>query len=351
MAGSYTTLVVGEVRRFRCSACGRGFSERTFAYGYYTKRTLDPREIHRAVSQGENVSSISRHLGASPASIQNRMDRLSRAGIAMHEDILGGMTLGEHLAADGFESFDRSQYHPNQINILVGKTSQFLYGYTHVTIRRKGRMTGAQKAARERLEQRWRAPRAGNRASFGRLVSGIDPLWDRSKLQTLKLWTDEHQDYPKAIMDTEPLLLAMHDGSFVHETWPSTAPRNQWNPLFPVNYYDRELRKDVAAYRRESTCFTRNVSNGLSRMACHMIYHNYQKPYRVEWPQTDDSVHAEVAGVARELVEAQLRKLYSERPFLGHHNLSDESRKIWLKQSVTPLKEKPDYLPAYARSM
>mgnify|MGYP002350568608 CR=1 FL=1 len=350
LAGSYETLVVGTVRRFRCTACGRGFSERTFDYGYFTKRTLDVREIHRAVSQGESVSSIARHLHASTASIQNRMDRLGRAGIAMHEDILATMTLGEDLVADGFESFDRSQYHPNQIDILTGKTSQFLYGYTHATIRRKGRMTRAQKATRARLERRWRAPRAGNRAAFGRLVSCIDPLWDRSKLRRLELWTDEHRDYPKAIADTEPLLLAMHDGSFRHRTWPSTAPRNLHNPLFSVNYYDRELRKDLAAFRRESTCFTRNTSNGLMRMACHMVYHNYQKPYRVEWPQTGGPVHAEAAGVDRALVAALLRKLYSERPFMGHHRLSDESRRIWLKQAVTPLKEKPDYLPAYARA-
>jgi len=350
MAGSYMTLVVGKVRRFRCTACGRGFSERTFDYGYFTKRTLDVREIHRAVSQGECVSSIARHLGASPASIQNRMDRLGRASIAMHEDILASLKLGEHLVADGFESFDRSQYHPNQINILTGNTSQFLYGYTHVTIRRKGGMTRAQKLTRARLEQSWRAPRAGIRTSFSRLVARIDPLWDRSKMRHLELWTDEHQAYPKAIMDTEPLLLAMHDGSFAHKTWPSTALRNLHNPLFSVNYYDRELRKDLAAFRRESTCFTRNVSNGLMRIACHMVYHNYQKPYRVEWPQTDGSVHSEVAGVDREMVEIHLGKLYTDRPFLGHHRLSDESRKIWLKQSVTPLKERPDYLPAYARA-
>ncbi|GAB1432910.1 hypothetical protein MASR2M29_15350 [Spirochaetota bacterium] len=41
--------------------------------------------------------------------------------------------------ADGFESFDRSQYFPNQINLVLGKNSQFLYDYSHTTIRRKGR--------------------------------------------------------------------------------------------------------------------------------------------------------------------------------------------------------------------
>ena len=133
-------------------------------------------------------------------------------------------------------------------------------------------------------------------------------------------------------------------------SWPSTAPRHLLNPLFAVNYYDRELRKDVAAFRRESTCFTRNVANGLSRFVCHMAYHNYQKPYRVEPAQIDGSVHAEVAGIDRGLIRAQLARLYSDRPFIDQHTPSVEAARIWLKQAATPLKKKPDRLPAYASS-
>ncbi|HUW69417.1 MAG TPA: hypothetical protein VMX33_04230, partial [bacterium] len=115
-----------------------------------------------------------------------------------------------------------------------------------------------------------------------------------------------------------------------------------------VNYYDRELRKDLAAFRRESTCFTRNVANGLSRFACHMAYHNYQKPYRVESVQTDASVHAEKAGIDPKAIRAQLARLYSDRPFISQHKPSDEAARIWLKRAATPLKKKPDRLPAYA---
>jgi len=349
-AGFYMTAVVGAVARFKCTACNRGYSVRTFAYGYYTKRTLDAREIQRAISQSESVSSIARHLGASTASIQNRIDRLARACLAMHTDLIATLTLREHLVADGFESFDRSQYYPNQINILVGKRSQFLYALTHVTIRRKGRMSSAQKDLRNRFEQLWRAPRAGIRTSFARLLTAIDPLWDRTRLPRLQLWTDEHRDYPAAIMDTIPLLVAMHDGSFSHMTCPSTAPRTLLNPLFAVNYYDRELRKDLAAFRRESTCYTRNVANGLSRFACHMAYHNYQKPYRVDSAQTRTFVHAEVAGIDHRAIGAQLARLYTDRPFISQHKPSDEAARIWLKQAPTPLKKNPDRLPAYART-
>lgn len=347
-AGFYATAVVGAVQRFKCSACGRGFSERTFAFGYYTKRTIDPSEIHRAISQSESVSSIARHLGASTASIQNRIDRLARASLAMHARLTATLELREHLVADGFESFDRSQFFPNQINLLVGKRSQFLYGLTHVTSRRKGRMTPAQKVKRETFELLWRAPRGGTRSSFAKLMASIDPLWNRVSMPRLHLWTDEHRDYPPAIMATPPLLEAALDGSFRHLTWPSTAPRDLYSPLFAVNYYDRELRKDLAALRRESTCFTRNVANGLSRLACHMAYHNYQKPYRVKASKRVDLAHAEVAGIRREAIDECLSSLYIERPFITRCDPNANDRRIWLKGAPTPLKQEADYLPAFA---
>jgi len=77
--GSYMTKVVGPVLRFKCSVCGKGFSERTFSINYYTKRLLDLREIHRAISQSESVSSVARHLACTADSIQNRIDRLGRS--------------------------------------------------------------------------------------------------------------------------------------------------------------------------------------------------------------------------------------------------------------------------------
>ena len=116
--GSYTTQVSGEVQRFRCRLCGRGFSERTTSIDYFAKKALDYPEIHRATCASESVSSIARHLGCSVASVVNRQDRLGRNCLAMQARLLEGHRLEEDLVADGFESFDRSQYVPNALNIL-----------------------------------------------------------------------------------------------------------------------------------------------------------------------------------------------------------------------------------------
>jgi len=346
--GSYHTKVVGSVPRFRCLACGKGFSERTFSVDYYTKRLFNLREIHRAASQGESVSSIARHLAGSIASIENRVERLSRNCIAMHEYLVADLKLSENLVADGFESFDRSQYFPNNINLLVGQDSQYLYGVTHTTIRRKGRMTRHQKRMREKLEQTYRAPKQGIQASFTRLLGLIPKLWDRALLPQLRLWTDEHHAYPRSILHVSHLAQCQCDGSFVHSTWPSKAHRTISNPLFPANYFDRELRKDIAAFRRESTCYTRNTANGLARLMLHLVYHNYQKPFRVGPGRKTENVHAEIAGVSAARIAGQFAMFYTERAFLSKQKLSAEGRRIWLKEAVTPLKVGATYLPRYA---
>ena len=349
-AGCYLTLVIGSVRRFTCIACGRSFSERTFSIDYYTKRNLDFREIHRAISQSESQSSIARHLGCSSESVQNRIDRLARNCLALHEQLLASIKLSEHLVADGFESFDRSQYFPNQINLLVGKQSQFLYGVTHTTIRRKGCMTTTQKRARAQIETRFRPPPTAIEHSFTRLLEIVPSMWSPMTMQTLTLWTDEHQAYPRSINRIPTLKSARDSGSFVHHTVSSKSARTVSNPLFAVNYYDRELRKDVAAFRRESTCFTRNVSNGLSRFVLHLVYHNYQKHHRVRVCRTSMQVHAEVAGINAGHIAKCFSWLYLKRLFLTKEHLSDDNKKIWLKESITPLKKGQDYVPQYARA-
>ena len=347
-AGSYLTHVAGTVARFRCLACGRGFSERTFSIDYYTKRRFDLKEIHRSVCQGESLSSIARHCTCSVGSVQNRVERLSRNSLAMHEHLLSGLDLSEDLVADGFESFDRSQYFPNHINLLVGQQSQFLYGVTHTTIRRKGRMTRHQKRMRERLEKTFLAPGKAVETSFACLLGLIPRMWDPARLPRLTLRTDEHCAYPRSVQRVPRLAQGLAEGTFSHEAWSSTAPRTLLNPLFPVNYYDRELRKDLAAFRRESTCYTRNAANGLARFMLHLVYHNYQKPYRVGPGRKTEEVHAQMAGIVPDRIAGCLDSFYGARSFLSKQVLSSEGRRIWLKEAVTPLKPGADYLPRYA---
>lgn len=346
--GYHQTKVIGPVRRYRCKWCGRTFSDRTFDIDYFAKKAIPYDQVFLRLSSSESVSAMARNLGVLSGSIQNRIDRLAREAIALHERLERGVVLAENLVADGFESFDRSQYFPNQINLLVGQNSQYLYGFTHTTIRRKGRMTEKQQTKRKDIETRYRAARGGIESSFAVLLGCIPRLWNKIRFPSLTLLTDEHPSYPRALARVIPLIRESHAGSFHHLRFPSTLPRTIHNPLFSVNYYDRDLRKDVAAYHRESTCFCRNTANGLSRLAVHQAWHNFVKPFRIKPATGSRGPHGAYRGIAEKRIACELTRFLCDRSFLSHLDLREDRLTIWMKHAKTPLKENQEYLPKYA---
>ena len=347
--GTYQTKVSGTVQRFRCSYCGKGFSERTNSIDYFTKKSLDYIEIHRAVTAAESVASMARKQRCHPDSISNRIDRLGRNALASHARIINDMVLSEDLCADGFESFDCSQYHPNNINLAVGVESQFLYGFTHCTLRRKGRMTEAQKEKRAKIETVFKPKPGALVNSFKELIENVLPLWYEPALPNLCLRTDEHKSYVIALKKIIRIQKAKDKGVFTHVQYSSTLERTIQCMLFAVNYWDRELRKDIAAFRRESTCHTRNVSNGLMRLVLYQFWHNYTKPHRVKNKEKDLRTHALMARLDISKVERERATLYSRRSYISHQLLNPEERRIWLKKHVTPLKEGDNWVPKFAR--
>ena len=49
--------------------------------------------------------------------------------------------------------------------------------------------------------------------------------------------------------------------------------RSRDNPLFAVNYMDREVRKDVANHVRQTTRGARNVKDPMNRLAIYRVMH------------------------------------------------------------------------------
>jgi len=126
-------------------------------------------------------------------------------------------------------------------------------------------------------------------------------------------------------------------------------PSGYCQRIISVNYAEREFRKDLAAYHRESVCFVRNVANGLARFMCYVVYHNYQKDFRIKWGAERTPVHAVKAGVPEEKIREGLGKLYRERLFYTHYTVSPIWKKIWNREYKTPLKKKAEYLPQFVR--
>ena len=356
--GSYGTKAFGTVQRYRCHGCGRTFSDQTFSLDYYVKKKVSYKRVLEQIISAGGVRDTARQEGYSASVVQNRTARLARQAMAIQETLIRTVKLREHLCADGFESFTVSQYFPDNINLLVGHSSQMVYYANHVTIRRKGRMTVLQKEKREKLEKFYRAPRKGIQKAFEQLMHFTADLMSSSAGKVLLLITDEKKEYPRAIKAVERII--SHGGGagyplpLHHKTVNSKEPRTRQNDLFAVNYLDRQIRKDSANHVRETVQFARNVNDGMNRLMVYFLQHNFRKPYRIRLEKQDPKTHGEVAGIDPVEIRKELSSLYSERRFYSHLEKISGSgepgrfmRQLWKRELVTPLKKRKEYCPAY----
>lgn len=344
--GYHETRAFGRVPRFRCKACGRNFSTQTFRVDYYAKKVVDYREFEELLASSMSGRALGRHFGLSPDSVQNRVDRLSRQALAIHSILRSLADPREPVAIDGFQSFDRSQFFPNNITISVAGNSRFLLEATHASLRRSGSMTARQKSRRAEFDRTVSyEPRAIERSFtelLDQLVRDRPPREDRP----LVLVTDLKKDYTTALSSHPFWSLGKYRVERVLVD--SRKPRTVWNPLFPVNYWDRELRKDQAAHRRETTCHARNASNGMARFWCYARYHNYRKRYRIRASRDDRRTHADVAGIPKDVRLGLEGLFYQARAFFSRSSLSTAGMKAWLKLFPTPGTDWIGRVPAYA---
>ena len=345
-AGWYETAAFGIVDRFRCRRCGKYFSTQTFSIDYYSKRTISYSRLHKHLITTSNIRDMARDFSVSVDTVLNKLSRLSRNSIAVLQELQRRLPLDEDLAADGFESFTVSQFFPCHINLLAGDNSQLVYWFDYVTLRRKGRMTEKQREIRKQLEKRFRADPKGVQKSFSKLYRALSHLICDGKRPSVLLATDEHPAYQRAARGHLSLKGLKAQGRCKHITVSSKAARTRLNPLFAVNYLDRQFRKDLDEHVRETVCFGKNVSNALDRMTVYLVYHNLKKPFREV--QGDMRTHAEVAGLPKESVSSLLYGLYSRRAFYSKVRPEGRLRKMWLRKYQTPLKEEAEYLPLHA---
>ncbi len=326
-AGHYHCRREGIVQRFQCRTCRHRFSESSFSVHYFAKRKVSYNRLVTLMVSATGVRAAARILHISPGAVTGRITRLARQAIALQAQMLSSIVFGESLVADGLESFWVSQYCPNNFNILVGTTSQFVYAMNAATLRRSGRMRAAQRATRERLEQIDRAEPGALLLRFTELLQSAGSLWSQVAPARRILLTDRHPLYPIACSQVAV-------NGITHRRVSSKAPRTRHNPLFSVNYIDREIRKDLAEHHRETVCFARNASLSLHRMWIYLVHHNYCKPFRVSPPSSTS--HAERAGLPTLVLRKALRHWLTRRVFLSKTWMSQSQLRSWMAMEHTP---------------
>ena len=363
--GRFFTLCRGWIDRFRCVQCGKTCSTQTFSVHYWTHYTNDLVWLVEHLYGCSGLRQSGRFGGVTYRVIQNRTRRLARNALSVMDLALCQLELDEDVAMDGFESYTRSQYHPNNLTHIVGSNSQFVYGAVHTLLRRKGRMTAVQKRTRELIDLVWK-PATKIKDDTAMLLNDMSkPIAAAcEKREQVYLSTDEHRAYAAALKAVVPLAKEIEKGRLVHCTTSSRASRTTHNPLFPVNYVDRQMRKNMAEHVRETVRQGREVNCQMERMAVFMVLHNFLTPHRIPDKARigDSPTHALMAGIGSEELRQRVLRMTTHRHVSSHNRSGHEwIERIWQhlyknppvvrikkgKLKVRPVALRPRELPAH----
>ena len=339
--GRYYTLCRGWIKRFRCRSCGKTCSTQTFSIHYWTHSTSDFLWISQMLTSSSALRQMARFCGHTYRVIQNRVRRLARNSLSVMDCVFCEESLSEDLAMDGFESYTRSQYHPNNFTCIVGTDSQFFYSVVHTLFRRKGAMSEHQKHIRSLIDCLWRPPERALIHDCSSMLKDLTPMITSAIEEhgPLTLFTDRHRAYPQALKQVSELDELIDSSRLIHQRISSRISRTVTNPLFPVNYLDRQIRKNMGEHVRETVKQGREVNSQMERMAVFMYTHNFLTPHRIDDDAdvSDAPVHADKAGIVSDQIQMMMRRYMINRHIWGHRKCKHEwMRWIWHHQYENP---------------
>lgn len=330
-------------QRYRCKSCGRSFSTRQFSLRFAEHREIDLLYLRELLVSGVSVRAIARLMGCSPVMVLQKQRALMRLSLKVLLDLLKAFGLDEAVVVDGFESFAVSKYGPHDVHLVVTKESQLVLYFNVAPFKRKGKQSAWQQQRCKELYAGSHFERGAITKKFAEVLSVLLDLVEHGeqggKVVRLDLFTDQKPQYGNVIRKSRRVQQLRAKGVFSYTQIPGRAHRSLKNPLFAVNYMDRNIRKDMAEFRRKSACFSRDLGNQMQRLAVYLCWHNLNKPYRIQGEGSSVS-HAEQAGCAQEVISECLEQFARlERPFLSRmEGLPKSWEAIWKDEVASPIK-------------
>jgi len=333
--GFTETKLNGKVQRYQCTECHRTFSLNYYTIDHYVHKKIKYTALLRQISTSSGIRDMARNHRCSPGLILNRIQRLSQKISAVCSREIQDLELIENVAADGLESFVLSQFFPTNINILVGKESQFIYYFNSFHFKRKGRSTERQKRKKEKLYKTAQFEKRATSNRFMDLLNFLAQKAEKSSKKNFILDTDEHKVYLTQF-NKHPLIKK----KVTHRRTNSRIERNYQNNLFACNYIDRQIRKDQAEHARETVQFCRSMNHSMDRFTCYSFWHNFIKPFRVNKTKSIYNRHAEVAGFSREKIKDIVSEIFegSIMPLFQIFEYLNSFQKLhWNREILNPM--------------
>ena len=299
------------VPRFRCKSCGRTFSRQTFRMDYRDHRPDLNARLFRSLASGLGLRQSARNLHLSLRCTELKFRKIARHLRQLNLNLRGPLAADASFQLDEFETFEgRRNTRPLSIPLLIEKKSHFIVWAEAATIRPRGTMTKARRAAMAEDEARLGRRKDRSRRSLRRTLARASAL--ASSLRTVLFETDQKSSYVELAKE------AFGSDRLVHGRTSSRLPRTVANPLFPINHTEAMARDLMGRLRRESWLVSkarRYLDLGLQ------IFMAYRNLVRRRFNYDEFSPAQELGFAPRRLTETEV---------LGW-------RQDWGKRSLAPL--------------
>jgi hypothetical protein len=211
---------------------------------------------------------IARDINVSPETVNRHIARLGRHSMLYHQKMMEFSPPVDAMVVDGFESFELSQYYPIHHHVAVEKDTDFFIYFTDSELRRKGRMTKAQKRRRSELEN------SQGRPDPKAIEKDMRELLDVSLKGSKKavVFSDDHHAYRRSIRGLPHQI--------DHRVTSGKDHRDKNNSLWEVNLLDLLIRHCNANHRRETISWSKRRQASAERLAILLVWRNYMKGRR-----------------------------------------------------------------------
>ena len=256
------------VPRFRCRACGRGFSRQTFRMDYRDHRPHLNARVFLALATGIGLRQTARNVGLSQRCTELKWRKIARHLRRLNLTLRRPLSSDASFELDEFETFEtRRNTRPLTLPMLIEKRSRYIIWAESASIRPSGGMSEARKRAIREDERKLGKRRNCSKRGIARTLRRGAAL--AGKMKCVMLFTDEKSTYPKLARQ------AFGASRLLHQRTSSKLARETWNPLFPINNTEAMARDHMGRMRRESWLVSKKRRYLDLALQVWMSYRNY----------------------------------------------------------------------------
>lgn len=246
--GIFFTKRGRKIQRYRCQACGKYHSDRTFEPGYRMRRYNLRNRIFREFCRGTAQREIAIELCIHHDTVARILKELVKEARLRNRKFRATLN-PETVVFDEMETFEHSKCKPVSIVLAVEEGTRKIIGVEAAQMPAKGRLA--------KLSRKKYGPRADRRPTAIRKTLSF--IKDYPSLTIVK--SDMSPRYPKYVKEVLPQVTHItFKGRRACVVGQGELKAGGWDPLFSLNQTAARIRDLIKRLSRRTWCTTKLIS-------------------------------------------------------------------------------------------